>query len=91
MPGQVEGGQLEALQNLRIIEETTVLAAVGAGRVQQQKRNALAGLLHVDAMRHAADGDSQVAADDGLEIRFHGAAHCEPPPLVRSSASRSLK
>ncbi len=91
MPGQVEGNDAEALENLAVVEERPVLAAVGARGVQAQKRNALPGFLDIEPVRLAADGEAQVAADDRLEMGFAVAAHRATPDLVRGSASRSLK
>ena len=91
MPGQVEGNDAKALENFAVVEERPVLAAVGAGGVQAQQRDALARFLDIEPMRLAADGEAQVAADDRLELGFAVAAHRATPDLARGSASRSLK
>ena len=88
MPGQVEGDDTKPLQDLAVVEQRPVLAAVGTGRVQAQQRYALAGLLDIEPVGLAADGEVQIAADDGFEP---GLAHPALPTLERGSASRSLK
>ena len=64
-------------ERLGVVEEAAVLAAVGAGGVQADERDARAGLLEIDAVRLALDVDAQVAADGGLEVGL--GAHRAPP------------
>ena len=100
MPRQVEGDDAKARQRLGIVEEAAILPAVGAGRVQAHERDALAGLLDVDAVRLAGDVEAEIAADGGLESGFCG-AHRAPPAAApwpargaaaaRGNASSSLK
>ena len=59
-------------ERLGVVEEAAVLPAVGAGRVQAHERNALAGLLDVEAVRLAGDVEVQVAADGRLEPGLAG-------------------
>ena len=91
MPGEVEGNDAEALENLAVVEERPVLAAVGARGVQAQKGNSLSGFLDIEPMRLAADGKPQVAADDRLEVGFAVGTHRAPSDLALGNASRSLK
>jgi hypothetical protein len=89
VPGQVEGDDAKAGEDLRVIEESAVLAAVGPGRVQADERDADAGLLDIETVRLALDVEPQIAADGGLERGFaHG---LRPSPAARGSASNSLK
>ena len=91
MPGKIEGNHAEALECFAVIEERAVLPAVGARRVQAQKGNALPRLLDIEPMRLAADGKTQVAADDRLEVGFAVGTHRAPSDLALGNASRSLK
>jgi hypothetical protein len=68
MPGHVEGQHAEVARDHAVVEEMAILLSVGARGVEADERDALAGLLEVDAMRAPAQGQRQVAADDGLEV-----------------------
>ena len=57
MVGQVEGDDAEAIRHLLVVEQVTVLPAVGARRMQAQQRNAAARLLDEDAVLDAIDPD----------------------------------
>ena len=85
MPGHVEGDDAKILGDARIVHDAAILPAVGAGGVQAEQGNALAGLLDIEPMRTAEHLEMHVAAGDGLEARLHEAA------LLRSEASTSLK
>src|SRR5262245_46589448 len=87
MPGHVEGDDAKLSEDLAVIEDSAVLPAVGTGRVQAEERDAIACLLHIEAVRLAADRHVQKARYNGLEP---GLAHWALPALGRGSASRSL-
>ncbi len=55
MPRQVEGDDAEAPGDLAIVQQRTVLPAVGAGGVQADQRNAFTGFLEIEAMRTAVE------------------------------------
>jgi len=80
--GHVERDDAIAAGDVGIVQEVPELAAVGAGRVKAEQRDALPGFLDVDPvvngirrLRRGAemgpprDADVQVAADDWFEIR----------------------
>ncbi len=69
MKRHVERDHAKAVGHRGIVEHMAILAAVRAGGVQAEQRRALSRLLHVDAVRHAVDGDGAVASDNGLEVR----------------------
>jgi len=46
---QVEGNDPEAIRHLGVVEQVTILPAVGTGRVQAQQRDAATRLLDEDA------------------------------------------
>src|SRR3546814_160301 len=86
VPGHVEGDHAEVPGHVRIIEHAAELAAVGAGRVQAEQRDAAAGFLDIQPVRPPADVTAEVAADDRLVARRgHGAS-----PLPRGSSSSAL-
>src|SRR5204863_9748056 len=58
--------------NGRVVEQMSILAAVGAGGVETQQWNPLTRLFHEDAMRASGDLDIEISADDGPEGGRHG-------------------
>ena len=53
VPRHVEGQHAEVPRDLRVVQQVAELAAVGARGVQAHERDALPGLLEVEAMRPA--------------------------------------
>ena len=82
VPRHVEGQHPEALRDLGVGQQMAVLPVVGAGGVQADQRDPLAGLLEVEAVRDAVDLHPQVAADHRLERGRHGSV------LLRQTARR---
>ena len=74
MPGHVEGDDAEVRRDARIVHQPAILPRVGAGGVQADQRNALAGLLDIEPVRLAEQVEMQIAAGDRLEARAHRAA-----------------
>jgi len=74
VPGHVERDHAVARQHFGVVHHSAPLPRVGPRGVQAQQRDALPGLLHIDAVRHALDGQPQITAGDGLENGIgHGA------------------
>ena len=69
VPGQVEGDDAEPVRHRGIVQDMAVLAPVAPGRVQAEKRHALAGLLEIDPVRPPGDGEAEIAPGDGLDGR----------------------
>lgn len=65
MVWQVEGDDAEVLGRLCVAQKVPVLAPVGAGRVADDQRDALAGLFVIDAVLDVFDGQ----IDIGLTTR----------------------
>ena len=94
MPGHVEGDDAELGEDLGIVHEAAVLPAIRAGGVQADEGDARAGLLDIETMRLALDGETEVAADRRLEVGI--GTHRTPPAAAvwaegRGNASNSLK
>src|SRR4029079_12676999 len=68
--------------------EMAELTAVGTSRVQAYQRDALAGLLEIQAMRPPAQVERHISADEGLELGRHQRT---PTARRRGAASKSLK
>src|SRR5471032_495637 len=58
VPRQIEGDDAEARGDRRVVQQSAILPAVGAGGVQADERNALPRLFEVDAMRPAVEVQS---------------------------------
>ena len=59
VPGHVEGDDAEVRRDARIVHQAAILPRVGAGGVQAEKRNALAGLLDIEPVRLAEQIEMQ--------------------------------
>ena len=75
------------IRHRAIDHEMAELPAIGAGGVQAQQRNSFAGFLEIDSVRVAAEGQMQIAADDGIDRGSHPQLL---PPSRRGAASTSL-
>jgi hypothetical protein len=71
VPRHVEGEHAEVARDRLVEHQVAELAAVGAGGVQADERDALPGFLEVDAVGTAAERQVDVAADDRLDLRHH--------------------
>src|SRR5204863_5110050 len=69
VPGHIEGHHPVAFEYLRVVEHGAPLAPVGSGSVQTKERNALSGLLVINAMRPAVELQMCIAAGDRLDHR----------------------
>ena len=88
VPGHVEGDDAEIVGDALVVHQPAILAAVGAGGVQAEQRNALAGLLDIKPVRLAEQIEMQIAAGNRFEARAHRG------PLsasLRGAAITSLK
>jgi hypothetical protein len=85
MPGHVEDDDAVVARDRGVIEHVAELAAVGAGRVQADERDAAAGLLDVEAMRTARERQVRIAADDRLESGFCWGLHARLLTSVRGA------
>ena len=71
VPRHVEHDDAVVVGDALVVEQAAILPAVGAGGVQAEQRNALAGLLDVEPVRAAEQIEVQIAAGDRLEARAH--------------------
>ena len=86
MERHVEGDDAEAGGDRLVQHQMPVLARVGAARMKAQKRDPGPGLFEIDTMLRATKVEGEIAADDGIKSRCHGAL-----PTLRGRANRSLK
>jgi hypothetical protein len=74
VPGKIECDDPELARHVGIVKHMAELAAVGAGGVQAQERNAAARLFDENPIVGAVEPDGQIAADNRLEF-----SHRRPP------------
>ena len=68
MPGKIERDDPESTRHVGIVKHMAELAAVGAGGVQAQERNAAARLFDENPVVDAVEPNGQIAADNRLEF-----------------------
>src|SRR6266446_5695241 len=72
-----------------IVEQVSILTAVGACRMKTQQRDAAAGLFEIETVFDTVNGDIEVASEDRLNIQHFLYSHT-PGKHRRSARSRGL-